>query len=95
MRFAEAAALGEGGVAEVVGFDGEAGGDVVAHQIQPGALIGGEGGAGGGLLREPAIEAGLDGVGEGFEDGLLFEGETHEGDQVGEAADAGSVTSDL
>ncbi len=35
------------------------------------------------------IEAFVDGVGEGFEDGLLLEGEADEGDEVGEAAGLG------
>src|SRR4051812_40534047 len=36
MRFAEAAALAKGGVVEVFGFDAEAGGDVVADEVEPG-----------------------------------------------------------
>ena len=89
--FAEAAALGEGGIVEVVGFDGDAGGDLVAHELQPGELVGGEGCACFGFVHEPFVEAFVDGFGKWFERGLLFEGVADEGDEVGEAAGLGAA----
>ena len=37
------------------------------------------------------LEAFVDGVGEGFEDGLLLQGEADEGDEIGEAAGLGAA----
>lgn len=45
MRFAKAAALVEGAVIEVAGFDAEACGDAVADKFELRALVGVEGGA--------------------------------------------------
>lgn len=91
MGFAQAAALGEGGVVKIVGVDAEGGGDVVADVVEPRQLVGGEGDAGGGFVREPVVEAVLDGFGEGAEFGLLFEGVADEGDEVGEAVDGAAA----
>lgn len=46
IRATESAALGERGVAEIVGLDGARGGDVVADEAQPGELFLGEGAGG-------------------------------------------------
>ena len=90
---AEAALLDEGRELEVGGVDGEAGGDVVADEVEPGELLGGEGAAAGGLLGEPGGVARVDGVGAGDERVLLVEGDADEGDEVGEdALGAGAAT---
>lgn len=83
--FAQAAALGEGGVVEVVGVDACHGGDVVADVVEPGELVGREGDFFRGFVHEPVVEAVLDGFGEGAEFRLFFEGVADERDQVGEA----------
>jgi hypothetical protein len=106
MRFAETSALREGRVAEVVGVDAQAGGDVVADEAEPGELFRSESGSGilplffygkrrdaastllamAASTLQPLIEPGLDRVGKGFEEGLLFQGEAHEGDEISKAA---------
>ena len=43
MRLAQAAALAEWGEIEIVRLDAQAGGDVVADEVEPGELLGGEG----------------------------------------------------
>ena len=50
-----------------------------------------KGGMGGVFLPEPGVEALVDGFGEGFQDGLLGEGEADEGDKIGEAAGLGTA----
>ena len=88
---AEPAGFDEGRVAEVVGRDGERGGDVVADALEPGELLGGEDAAGVLLLEEPGVVAVADEVGVGDELVVLVEGDADEGDEVGEDALAGAA----
>src|SRR5450631_3640466 len=71
MGFAETAALVEGGVIEVGRLNAEAGGDVVADESEPGALVGVKGGTCFVLLCEPALKASGDRFGKGFQHRLL------------------------
>ena len=91
MRFAQAAALIERRKIQIIGLDAEAGGDLIAHEVEPGELLRREDGSGFGFVHEPFVEALGDGVGEGGEDGLLLEREADEGDEVGEAAGLGAA----
>lgn len=91
MGLAEAAALAEGGVAEIVRLDAEAGGNMVADEAQPGELIGGEGDRRLGFGLQPVVEAFLHGLRKGFEQGLLLEREADEGHEVGKAASLGAA----
>ena len=86
MRFAQAAALVERGEFQILRLDAQAGGDVVADEVEPGELLGREGCARLGLVHEPFVEPLGHGVGEGREHGLLFQREADEGDEVGEAS---------
>ena len=72
---------------EVVAVHAAAGADVVAHLFQPREVVGAEGGAVGTFLCHPLIKSLVHMLLKWFEDGLLLEGETDEGDEIGEAAD--------
>ncbi len=71
----------------------KAGGDVVADEVEPAELFGGEDRAGLGFVHEPFIEPFPYGLGEGREHGLLFQREADQGDEVGEAPDLGAAFS--
>jgi hypothetical protein len=84
--FAEAAALVERGEFKILRVNAQAGGDVVADEVESGELFGTEFDAGLGLVHEPFVEARGDGFGERFEHGLLFQRKADERDEVGEAS---------
>ena len=95
-RLAEAAALAEGRVLELDGFDAEAGGEVVSDESEPLELLVGEGTARVLLLNQPGLEAFGDVLGIGTELVVEAEGVPDERDDVGEhgagrAADLGGV----
>ena len=85
MRFAESAALVERGEFKILRVNAQAGGDVVADEIEPGELVGTKRHASFGLVHEPFVEARGDGGSEGFEHGLLLQRKADERDEVGEA----------
>src|SRR5437763_7111543 len=68
--------------------------DVVADQLDPLELLGGEASAGGLLLGEPGLEPLIDAVLEGDQLLVRVESETDEGDDVGEEL-AASGAADL
>src|SRR4051812_37368030 len=86
MRFSQSAALTERRVIEIVRLDAQAGGDVVANEIQPGELVGAKFDARLGLVHEPFVEAGADRFSERFEHWLLFQRKSDKRDEVGEAS---------
>ncbi len=83
MRATEAAPARERIELQIFRLDGQAGCDVVANSLKPAKLIGTEICAGALLRGEPRGEARLDLGAAGFKLRLLFEGETHQVDQVG------------
>src|SRR5688572_11989409 len=91
MRFAESALLRKWGVVEIILLNAQAGSDVIADKAEPRELLGGEDGAGLGFVHEPFVKALADRVSEGGEDGLLFQGEADESDEVGEASGLGAA----
>src|ERR1041385_7744524 len=84
IRLAQPTALDEGFVLEVLGFDSQAGGDVVANGFQPLPLLGSELAAARFLLCHPGGEVFVDLVAEGMQVALLVHGKAHQRNQVGE-----------
>ena len=86
MRLPQPAPLIEGGEFQVLGFDAQAGRDVVADEVEPGEVFGRELDSGLSLVHAPLVEACGDGFSEGFEHGLLFQRKADEGDEVSETS---------
>ena len=84
--FAESAFLAEGRIIEVVGVDAQAGGDVVADQVEPSQLFWSDDCAGFGFVHQPFGESFADGIGKRCEDRLLFERKADKGDKIGKAS---------
>jgi len=81
---AEAAALAEGDVVEVVRLDAQAGRDVVPNDVEPATLLGRERGAFVRLLGQPRLVALLDRGREGGQRRGGRDGVAHQGDEVGQ-----------
>jgi len=84
MRFAQAAALAEGRVVEIVCLDADRRGDVVADEFEPGALFRSEDNILRDVSFDPFDEALIDRLGKRLKRLLAFEGEADKGDQIGE-----------
>src|SRR5947207_15682143 len=81
MRFAQTTALGERRQFQILRLNADGRSDVVANQIEPRELFGAKLDAGFCLVHEPFVEPLGYGVGEGREDGLLFQRKADERDE--------------
>src|SRR5688572_8294746 len=91
MGFTQSATLAERRVIEIIRFDTQARGDVVADEFEPGALFGSKHNILSNISFDPFDEALVDRLGKRLENLLAFQGETDEGDEVGEAASLGAA----
>src|SRR6476646_9785642 len=91
MSFSQAAALAKGGVIEIVGLDADRGGDMVADEFEPGALLGSEDDIFGDVSFYPFDEPLIDRQRERLKKLLAFQCEADQRDEIGEAAGLGAT----
>ena len=90
MCFSQPTALAERRVVKVVGFNAEAGSDVVADEFEPGALFGRKANILSDVSFDPFDETVMDCLRKRFKNLLAFQREANKSDEVGEAAGLGA-----